>query len=207
MKLRKIAVIDYGMGNIGNVKKAVENLGFSCFIAAQPAELDNASGAILPGVGAFGAAMEHLNKTGFTKAIREYVLTGRPFLGVCLGLQLLFETSEESRGVKGLSLLSGKIIRFRSKNVKIPHIGWNQIEIMKKDPILKGIFQNEYFYFVHSYYARPEDPSDVLTMTAYGNEKFTSGICRKNIYAFQFHPEKSQDEGLKIYKNFGKLCN
>lgn len=202
----KIAIIDYGMGNLGNVKKALENLGFPAAILTAPDKLSRFNGAILPGVGAFGSAMAHLSKSGFVKSIRNFVDEGKPFLGICLGLQLFFEQSEESKGAKGLALLPGKVIRFRTKGLKVPHIGWNQTVIRQKNPLLKNVKSGTYFYYVHSFYAQPEEKSDIATVTEYGGEIFTSGVCRKNLFAFQFHPEKSQDEGLKIYRNFGKLC-
>ncbi len=204
--IKKIAIIDYGMGNLGNVRKALENLGFPASIVSKPSELPEFSGAILPGVGAFGAAMAHLKKSGFIPAIHDFVGSRKPFLGICLGLQLLFEKSEESKNVKGLSLLPGQVIRFRTKGMKIPHIGWNQTSVKKRNLLLKNVKQDSYFYYVHSYYALPSEKSDIATVTEYGGELFTSGVCRNNLYAFQFHPEKSQDEGLKIYRNFGKLC-
>lgn len=199
-----IALLDYGMGNLASVQHAFKECGIPCRITSSPRSLLRSSGAVLPGVGAFGAAMNNLNQLGLKEPVREFISSGRPFLGVCLGLQLLFETSEESPGVKGLSVLRGKVVRFQLKKLKIPHIGWNTLIRTAKSPLLSGMKKEAYVYFVHSYHAVPENESDILTRTEYG-KPFVSGVCRENIQAFQFHPEKSQNQGLKIYRNFGKL--
>jgi len=211
MKKRKtnkplIVIIDYGMGNIPNVRKAVESQGAECSVISSPDGLGKADAAILPGVGAFGQAMKNLKRQGFIPAIREFVKTGRPFLGVCLGQQLFFDSSEESFGVRGLSLLKGRVIRFRTRTLKVPHIGWNQVRYVAGYPLMKGVKQDDYFYFVHSYYAKPADPAVAACVTKYGDEEFASGVRQGNLFAFQFHPEKSQSSGLKIYRNFVNLA-
>jgi glutamine amidotransferase len=193
------------MGNLASVSKAVERAcGMDCRTESSPERLADAAGLILPGVGAFGQAVRNLRKTGMFEAIRDWARTGRPFLGICLGYQLMFDSSEESPGVKGLGLVKGKVIRFRTKGIKVPHIGWNTVE--GKVPLLKGVKDRSWFYFVHSFYPVPVDPSVRILKTEYEGETFASGISRGTLAGFQFHPEKSQDNGLKILSNFGRLC-
>ena len=199
-----IQIIDYGRGNLNNVKKAFLSFGYDANIIENPNEIDNAGGLVLPGVGAFGDSMNCLNNQGFSDKIREYINLGKPFLGICLGLQLLFEESDEFGYKKGLGVIKGHVTRFNIKE-KVPHIGWNQVEFKKESLIFNGIPDESYFYFVHSYYAVPEDSSMISATTSYGIN-FTSAIEYKNIYATQFHPEKSQTLGLQIIKNFGELC-
>jgi imidazole glycerol-phosphate synthase subunit HisH len=205
LKRPYIAIADYGMGNIGNVKNAFDFLGIRCRVASAPKELSSASGILLPGVGSFGAAAGNLRKSGLADVIRGFISENRPFLGVCLGLQLLFEESEESGRTKGLGIFKGRVLRFKTKKLKVPHMGWNSVRILKRPFTLKNVKQDTYFYFVHSYFASPEDRSLIACLTGYGKD-FTSGIASGNTSAFQFHPEKSQDAGLRIYKNFGELC-
>jgi glutamine amidotransferase len=201
-----IAVIDYGMGNLRSVQKALEEAGAKTRVTSSPADLKRCDKVVFPGVGAFGAAMKELRRRGLVDPIKNAIACGKPFLGLCLGLQLLFEKSEESPGVKGLSVLKGEVKRFRSpKNgLKVPHMGWNSITKAAKGPgarILKSIPDGSYVYFVHSYYVLPKDKASILTTTDYGID-FVSGVCKDNIYGLQFHPEKSQALGLKILENF-----
>jgi len=203
-----IAIVDYGMGNLRSVKKAFENLGFSTNVTKNPDQILNSDGLVLPGVGAFGDCMKNLEEYNLAKPIKNFIKNGKPFLGICLGLQLLFEESEESPGIKGLGILKGNVVRFpRSgdEKLKIPHMGWNQIELQKELPILKGIPQGSWFYFVHSYFPKPEDKSVNAVKTDYGIE-FTSAVQKENIFACQFHPEKSSTLGLGILENFGLMC-
>ena len=203
-----ITIVDYGMGNLRSVKKAFENLGFPANVTRSPEEILNSNGLVLPGVGAFGDCMKNLEEYDLVEPIKAFIKTGKPFLGICLGLQLLFEESEESPGVKGLGVLRGKVVRFprlEKEGLKVPHMGWNQVEIRKPTPVLKGIPEGSWFYFVHSYYPEPEDKSISSLKTHYGVE-FTSAVQSENIFACQFHPEKSSTMGLKILDNFALLC-
>jgi len=199
---RFIAVIDYGMGNLRSVQKALEVSGAKTIVTSKAADLERAEKIVFPGVGAFGEAMKELKHLKLAEPIKAVITEGKPFLGLCLGLQLLFESSDEAPGVKGLCVLKGEVKRFRAGNLKVPHMGWNTITHRAK--ILNGVPSGSYMYFVHSYYVRPKDKSVILTTTDYGI-KFVSGICKDNIYGFQFHPEKSQELGLKILKNFVRL--
>jgi len=206
-----IVVVDYGMGNLRSVSKALEKAGAKVKVSSAPKDILCADKLVLPGVGAFKDAMAELKSRRLIEPIRKFVGTGRPFLGLCLGLQLIFSKSEEggnTRGLDpaaaGLDLIKGKVVRFRSKKLKIPHMGWNQLRKRGKVPLLKGIPDGTSVYFVHSYYAVPADNGCVAARTDYG-VKFPSVICSGNIYATQFHPEKSQRMGLKILRNFVKL--
>ncbi len=204
-----IVIIDYGMGNLHSVSKALENAGAKVKISSKPSDILKAEKLVLPGVGAFKEAMGELKKRNLITPIIKYITEiKRPFLGLCLGLQLLFEKSEEGGRIKGLGILKGKVKRFSfplSKKLKIPHMGWNQIRIKNKNcPILKGIPDKTYMYFVHSYYVEPGDKTIIATLTNYGIN-FTSSICQDNIYAWQGHPEKSQKMGIKILENFVRL--
>lgn len=203
MSLTSVYIIDYGSGNLRSVQKALQHVGVHAEIGSSPLALRRAAAFVLPGVGAFGAAMAELERRGLTDAIQAQVAGGVPLLGVCLGLQLLFEQSEESPGVEGLGLLAGSVRRLPPAGGKIPHIGWNQIEIAKPSVLLSGVPNGSAFYFVHSYAALPRQPSDVLTFTEYG-VSFVSGVERDNVAAFQFHPEKSSTAGLRIYRNFAQ---
>ncbi len=204
-----IAVIDYGMGNLHSVRKALEVVGGSARVSSRAEEILKADKIVFPGVGSFGAAMKELNRRKLVKPIKDAINGGKPFLGLCLGLQLLFERSEEAPGVKGLCVLKGDVKRFRLKGLKVPHMGWNNIAYSLKlkavsPELLKNVPDNSYMYFVHSYYVNPKDKKVVLTTTSYGID-FASGVCKDNVYAFQFHPEKSQALGLRILKNFVAL--
>lgn len=195
-----ITIIDYGAGNLFSVKKALEYFNAKVQITDDTKIILRSDGIVLPGVGAFGSSMNLLEKSGLKDAILEATKKGIPLLGVCLGLQLLFEESEESPGTKGLGVIKGKVKRFPG-DLPLPHIGWNQIRIIKEDVIFKGIKQDSFFYFVHSYYAEPCKKDSIIGITEYGIE-FPSAIAQDNIFAVQFHPEKSGFEGLKIYRNF-----
>ena len=197
-----IAIIDYDAGNIKSVEKALEYLGQETVVTNDSKLIKSADKVVLPGVGSFGDAMERLNKYGLTDTIREVADMGKPFLGICLGLQLLFDSSEESPGVEGLGILPGKIIRFpEDKGFKIPQIGWNNLEINPKARLFKGLPENPYVYFVHSYYLKAKNPDDVAASTFYSTQIHAS-VERGNVFACQFHPEKSSEVGLKILKNF-----
>jgi glutamine amidotransferase len=208
-----IAVIDYGMGNLRSVEKALQAVGARTKVTSRAADLKRAQKIVLPGVGAFGAAMKELKRLRLAGPIKDAISAEKPFLGLCLGLQLLFERSEESPGVKGLGILNGEVRHFAFKRrsaLKVPHMGWNCIVRRDRRPetgdrrVLEGVEDGSYMYFVHSYYAAPEDKGIVLTTTDYGIE-FASAVCRGNIIGLQFHPEKSQRLGLKILKNFVRL--
>lgn len=198
-----IAVIDYGAGNLQSVIKAMKFIGCDCNVTDKKDDILAADGAVLPGVGSFEDAMNCLNRTGAAESVREFVKTGKPFLGICLGLQLLFEESEESPGVRGLGLLSGRISRIPNDGgrLKIPHMGWNSLDIRKHDGLFKGIENDPYVYFVHSYYLHASDPSIVSAVTEYGTEIHAS-VSFENIHATQFHPEKSGTVGLRMLENF-----
>jgi len=203
MKKIEIAIIDYGMGNIHSVKKALESFGVKTKVTNQAQELKNCHKLILPGVGAFSDALRELKKRDLIFAILNHIQQKKFFLGICLGMQLLFTESEEAKGLKGLNVFLGKVKRLRLKKpLKVPHIGWNQLKIKNNHcPLLKGIPDNSYVYFCHSYYPLPQDPKVVSATTDYGIE-FASFLWKDNIFAVQFHPEKSQHTGLKILKNF-----
>jgi glutamine amidotransferase len=207
---KPVAIVDYGVGNLRSVSKACAKAGFAAEPTASPAAVREAPGVILPGVGAFGAAMANLEQSGLRpvveQAIREAMEGGRPFLGLCLGLHLLFEESEEAFGgeaPKGLGLFPGKVVRF-STGLKVPQIGWNTVRFAKDHALLRGLSEGSYFYFVHSYYVVPADPSLALFTTDYGGE-FVSGVALGNAAGVQFHPEKSSSAGLTLLANFGRL--
>lgn len=200
-----IAIIDYDAGNLKSVEKALKYLGEECIVTRDKDELLKADKIILPGVGAFGDAMEKLHKFGLVDVIHGLVKENKPFLGICLGLQLMFESSEEGPGVKGLGLLHGKIVKFPEKEgFKIPHMGWNSIDIKEGSRLFKGISNNSYVYFVHSYYLQAENENDVAAATEYITHVHAA-VEHGNIFACQFHPEKSGDIGLQILKNFCSL--
>ena len=197
-----IAIIDYGMGNLRSVSKALEYLGASCKLCSRGKDLARAAKVILPGVGAFGNAMKELRSRGFIGPIQELVARKTKLMGVCLGLQLFFEKSEENPGVKGLGVFKGAVRKFRSTDVKVPHMGWNDLKVLRKHPLLEGIPSGEYFYFVHSFCGKPAAPSLTLASCQYGRENFSAVIGNDDVFATQFHPEKSQEAGLRILKNF-----
>lgn len=200
-----IAIIDYDAGNLKSVEKALQYLDEECIVTRDKEELLKADKIILPGVGAFGDAMEKLHKFGLVDVIHKLVKENKPFLGICLGLQLMFESSEEGPGVKGLGLLPGKIVKFPEKECfKIPHMGWNSIDVKEGSRLFKGVSNNSYVYFVHSYYLQAENENDVAATTEYITHVHAS-VEHDNIFACQFHPEKSGDVGLRILKNFCEL--
>jgi imidazole glycerol-phosphate synthase subunit HisH len=200
-----IAIIDYGMGNLRSVQKGLEHVGFKAVVTRDVSEIDAARGVVLPGVGAFSACMENLGKFGLIEPIQEIVRRKKPFLGICLGLQLLFSESEEFGKQKGLDLFAGKVVGFHAlEDLKVPHMGWNRIEKKKESPFLEGIVSGDYVYFVHSFYVVPDESSIVATKTDYGNS-FVSSIATDRLFACQFHPEKSQELGLRILANFGRF--
>lgn len=199
-----IAIIDYGVGNLFSVEKALAALGADVKITSDASEITAADKIVLPGVGAFGDCMENLTATGLIPTIKDFVRTGKPMLGICVGLQILFEGSEESIGVAGLGLLKGKVRRIQAPGLKVPHMGWNSLTI--KNPrqqldIFQGLSEKPYVYFVHSYHAVPQDSSIITATTEYGSV-LTAAVAKGNIQATQFHPEKSGDVGLAILKNF-----
>jgi glutamine amidotransferase len=214
-----IVVIDYGMGNLRSVSKALESLGASVRISSGPRDVEQADKLILPGVGAFGAAMEELTRRRLVDPIKAAIDAGKPYLGICLGLQLLFDSSEENEGVDGLRVLRGTVKRFAFEStldpppstLKIPHMGWNEVRRQETGdrrqgscPLLEDVPDGGYFYFVHSYYGVPEDESVVALETEYG-ERFASMVWKSQLFATQFHPEKSQSLGLKLLRNFVDL--
>lgn len=199
-----IAIIDYDAGNIKSVEKALQYLGEEAVITRDAGEILMADKVILPGVGAFGDAMEKLNRYGLVPVIHEVVEKGIPFLGICLGLQLMFESSEEAPGVEGLGLLKGKIVRIpEGDGLKVPHMGWNSLSFPKKGRLFAGIPENSYVYFVHSYYLQAEE--DIVTAAAEYGVTIHASVEKGNVFACQFHPEKSSHTGLTILKNFVDL--
>lgn len=202
---KKIAIIDYDAGNLLSVQKAFAFLGEDAEITRDRDKILGADGVILPGVGSFGDAMDKLHTYGLEEVIHEVVKRNKPFLGICLGLQLMFEESEESVGVKGLGLLPGKIVRIPdTEGLKIPHIGWNSLNFEKETRLFAGLPQDSYVYFVHSYYLQAGDTADVAATTEYGAH-IHAAVEHDNVFACQFHPEKSGDVGLQILKNFAGL--
>jgi imidazole glycerol-phosphate synthase subunit HisH len=198
-----IAVIDYGMGNLRSVTNALEKLGADVVVTKNKEVIKASKAIILPGVGAFGKCIENLEKLELLGFLKETIKDGKQYLGICLGMQVLFESSEEAPGIAGMGVLKGTVPRFTGQ-IKIPHMGWNNINIVKETGILQGIENGEHFYFVHSYYCSPEEKGIVATTTPYGGE-FVSSVQKDNIFACQFHPEKSQQVGLKLLHNFINL--
>ncbi len=219
-----IAIIDYGMGNLRSVEKGFLKVGVDVRVTNSPDIVKKADGVVLPGVGAFKDCMRELTNLELIDAVVDAIKQGKPYLGICLGLQVLFSESEEFGRCRGLDILRGKVVKFKSGvrsqesgvnvlkqtpnsnllTLKVPHMGWNQIKIQKNNPLLDGIQDKSYFYFVHSFYVSPEDTSLIATVTDYGLE-FTSMVWKDNIYAVQFHPEKSQAAGLRLLRNFGDI--
>jgi glutamine amidotransferase len=207
-----IGVVDYGMGNLRSVGKALESLGFPATVSGDARTLSSCRGIVFPGVGAFRDCMGNVVRQGLLPFLREYLATDRPFLGICVGMQLLFGESEEFGRHEGVGFFPGRVVRFPGDMpapgggvLKVPHMGWNAVEIVTEHPVLSGIPSGTYFYFVHSYYAVPGEPGIEACRTVYG-VPFTAAVARGNRLAVQFHPEKSQGAGLRLLGNFGRLC-
>ena len=204
-----IALLDYGSGNLRSVEKALRKVGADLLVTTRPESLRDARAIVLPGVGAFDDCISAMQRQELLGAVREFIQTGKPFLGICVGYQALFEKSEEFNScAAGLGIFGGKVVRFTERpGLKIPQIGWNQLEITRPDcPLYKGIADGSHVYFVHSFYPQPTDPSIVATRTDYG-DPFASSVWRDNVFATQFHPEKSQAVGLRLLKNFVALAS
>ncbi len=209
-----IAIIDYGMGNLRSVQKGFERMGRDAVVTRDSKTILNAQRVVLPGVGAFPDCMRNLEQYGLIDAVHKSIRSGKPFLGICLGLQLLFTEGEEFGVHKGLDIIKGRVVRFSGPAfdtphsaadiLKVPHMGWNTVAIKRRPPALKDVPDNSHFYFVHSYHVVPEDKGVIATTTAYGIE-FVSSVWKDNIFAVQFHPEKSQALGLSILKRFGEM--
>ena len=200
--MTRIAILDYGMGNLRSVGKALEHVGAEPFLTSDHARVREADGVVLPGVGAMPKAMERVRELALDQVLRERVEASVPVIGLCMGMQLLFESTTELGGAEGIGLLRGPVEALDAPGLKVPQIGWNQLEILcAKCPLFRGIENHSYVYFVHSFFPRPEDQSIVATWTTYG-ETFASSIWKDNVYATQFHPEKSQTVGLKLLENF-----
>jgi glutamine amidotransferase len=200
-----IAIIDYGMGNLRSVQKGFEKVGHQAVITGDPNQVAEAEKIVLPGVGAFGDAMHELQRCKLIEPTLDAIAQDKPFLGICLGLQLLFDVSYEGQECRGLGVLPGEVVRFSlPRKYKVPHMGWNQARIVQRAPILDGIDDGTYFYFVHSYYVVPRDENVVAIESDY-DQPFCAMIWRDNLFATQFHPEKSQAKGLRILENFGNL--
>ena len=202
--MTKIIIIDYGVGNFRNVQKAFQAIGAGAEISDSVATVRQPDALVLPGVGAFGDAIDNLRARGLDKPVLEAAQAGKPLFGICVGLQLLFDESEEMGRHLGLGLLPGKIVRFPT-GLTVPHMGWNQIEPVRDHPLLRNLTPGDFAYFAHSYYAAPTNPAHVVAYTDYG-QKFASVVAKDNIYAIQFHPEKSQQVGLQLLKNFVELA-
>lgn len=207
-----IGVVDYGMGNLRSVSKALESLGFPTLVSGDPKALSSCRGIVFPGVGAFRDCMGNVVRQGLLPFLGEYLAEGKPFLGICVGMQLLFSGSDEFGRHEGIGFFPGDVVRFPGDMpapdggvLKVPHMGWNGVEVVGDNPILRGIPSGTYFYFVHSYYAAPRDPGDVACRSIYG-VPFAAAVGRGNRLAVQFHPEKSQAAGLRLLGNFGRLC-
>ncbi|WP_281890780.1 imidazole glycerol phosphate synthase subunit HisH [Paenibacillus sp. YYML68] len=198
-----IAIIDYGMGNLHSVRSAVERLGYEAIITSDERELIEADGAILPGVGAFGDAMEHLRESKLIDATKAFAASGKPLLGICLGMQMLFDRSEEHGTHEGLGLLPGEVVRFQG-DYKVPHMGWNKLSFCQQSPLFRGL-EEGHVYFVHSYHVKPERENDLLAVTDY-YQSVTAIVGRGNVYGMQFHPEKSGAVGMQLLDNFLSMC-
>jgi glutamine amidotransferase len=205
-----ISIIDYGMGNLRSVEKGFLKVGVDVKVTSRPEDIESADGVVLPGVGAFKDCMKELKNLDLIEATVNAIKKGKPYLGICLGLQVLFSESEEFGKCRGLDIFRGKVVKFefgiqsQESGLKIPQMGWNVINIRKDNPLYEGIPDKSYFYFVHSYYVAPDEENIVATTTDYGVE-FTSSVWKDNIFAVQFHPEKSQALGLQLLKNFGNI--
>jgi glutamine amidotransferase len=196
-----IAIVDYGMGNLRSVEKGFKKVGVDAVVTSSPKAVDDAAAVVLPGVGAFRDCIRNLTDLSLTESISRSIEKGKPYLGICLGLQVLFSESEEFGTCRGLDIFKGKVVRFQIRE-KVPHMGWNTIQIAKRPPILSEVPDDSYFYFVHSFYVVPDDTGVTAATTDYG-VTFTSMIWKDNVFATQFHPEKSQELGLRILKGFG----
>jgi glutamine amidotransferase len=200
-----IKIVDYGMGNLRSVQKAFEKIGADAQVVSSPADLAGAEKLVLPGVGAFRDAIAELKRTGLDRPVREHIAADKPFLGICLGLQLLFDVSYEDGQWEGLGVLRGRVVRFTDQpDLKIPHMGWNSLEFAQPARIFEGVPEGSSVYFVHSYYVVPEDESVIAARTEHGT-RFVSAVARRNLFATQFHPEKSQSVGLRLLTNFAAL--
>jgi glutamine amidotransferase len=200
-----IKIVDYGMGNLRSVQKAFEKIGAEAVIVTRPADVEGAQKLVLPGVGAFRDAIHELRRTQLDRPVREHIAADRPFLGICLGLQLLFDVSYEDGQWEGLGILGGKVVRFADQpDLKIPHMGWNTLEFAKPSRLFDGVPPGSSYYFVHSYYVVPDEESVIAARTEHGT-RFVSAVARNNLFATQFHPEKSQSLGLRLLKNFAAL--
>jgi glutamine amidotransferase len=200
--MRPLAIVDYGMGNLRSVQKALERVGQAAEVTGDAERIATAPAVVLPGVGAFGACMQNLTRHGLVEPVCAAITAGRPFLGICLGMQLLFDESDEFGPVRGLGVLPGRVRRFApDPGRKVPHMGWNQLRVARRVPQLAGIESGASVYFVHSYYPVPADPAVITTTTTYGPE-FASSVAHENVFACQFHPEKSQRVGLRLLANF-----
>ncbi len=201
----RLIIVDYGAGNLRSVARAVAHAGGQPLITSRPQDVMDAEALIVPGVGAAADTMRNLNQHGLVQPIRDYIACGRPFLGVCMGQQVLFDVSEEGGEHPCLGVLPGRVVRL-PEGVKVPHMGWNQVRIARSHPVFDGIPDGSFFYFVHSYYPQPQDPSIVIGETDYG-VTFPSVVARENIVATQFHPEKSGAMGLRMYENFLRIAS
>lgn len=200
-----IAIIDYEMGNLRSVQKGFERVGHQAIVTSDPGELQRAERVVLPGVGAFEDAIAELRRRDLVGPIKEAVASGRPFLGVCLGMQLLFDVSYEGGEWEGLGILPGKVVRFDLPvGFKVPHMGWNECRVNRRGPMLADVADGTHFYFVHSYHCVPDDES-IVALTAEYHRPFVAAVGKDNLFATQFHPEKSQTDGLKLLKNFAEL--
>ncbi len=201
----KIVVIDYGMGNLRSVEKGFARMGSQVHISADPREITTADKLVLPGVGAFRDAIAEVRRLGFDEPIKAHIAADKPFLGICLGLQLLFDISYEEGEYEGLGVIPGKCVKFEvPSEYKVPHMGWNQLRFRQRSPLFAGLPEQAHVYFVHSYYVAPDDPEVIAAESSYP-KPFTAAICRGNLFATQFHPEKSQQHGLRILQNFAAL--
>jgi imidazole glycerol-phosphate synthase subunit HisH len=209
--MSQIVIIDYGMGNLRSAQKAFERVGYDARLSSDPADLAAADKLVLPGVGAFRDCIGNLRAGGFVEPLLAHVAAGKPLLGICVGLQLLFSESEEFGRHQGLGIIPGKVVRFPAgmhlsgEELKVPHMGWNDLSLRRQAPICRGIENGSFVYFVHSYYAVPDDPQVVAAEATYGDVTFCAIAWKDNVMATQFHPEKSQELGLRMLENFGKM--
>ncbi len=203
--LSVIAIVDYGLGNLKSVKSACDRLGVEAAVTSDAAAILGADGVIFPGVGAFQRAMQNLGTLGLVEPLRQVAASGTPFLGICLGLQLLFAESSEHGQHEGLGIIPGRVVRFEAGDLKVPHMGWNQVRQERPSPLFEGIRDETFFYFAHSYYAQPADSAVVIGSTQYG-VRYASAVRQGSVFATQFHPEKSGPTGLRMLENFCGLC-